>query len=464
LIISWCFMRKCLALRNENGYKNKMEIAAIILAAGKGTRLKSALPKPLHAIGGRPMLGWSLDAAMAANASRIITILPTGSEQAQAWLDGRDFCIQDPPRGTGHAALAAKPALQNFDGVALIMFADTPLVTASTLANLAAAIDDTTSVAVLGFETANPTGYGRLIATENQQLERIVEDHDASPDERQITLVNGGVMAVRCPLLFDLLEQVEPNNAKNEIYLTDIVGLANKSGHKVTFRVTSESEIAGVNSRGDLAHLEAILQNRLRDIAMQSGVTLIAPETVFLSADTEIGRDVIIEPHVVIGPGTSIGEGSVIKSFSHIEGAHLGACCVIGPYARLRPGTDAGDGVKIGNFVETKKSTIGAGSKANHLTYIGDSTIGVDVNVGAGTITCNYDGFGKFKTVIGDGASIGSNTALVAPVKIGAGAIIGAGSTITADVPENAIATTRSALDVRHDAATRYRNIRNEQS
>jgi bifunctional UDP-N-acetylglucosamine pyrophosphorylase/glucosamine-1-phosphate N-acetyltransferase len=257
---------------------------------------------------------------------------------------------------------------------------------------------------------------------------------------------------------------VQANDKNGEIYLTDIVELATQAGSKVACQIADEAEIAGVNDRADLAYLEAVLQTRLRNSAMQQGASLIAPETVFLNADTIIGQDVIIEPHVVIGPGTQIGEGSIIKSFSHIEGTKLGACCVIGPYARLRAGTDAGDGVKIGNFVETKKSTIGAGSKANHLTYIGDSVIGADVNVGAGTITCNYDGFGKFKTIIEDGASIGSNTALVAPVKIGAGAIIGAGSTITADVPNDAIATTRSALDVRQNAAIRYRNQRNEPS
>jgi len=346
----------------------------------------------------------------------------------------------------------------------LIMFADTPLVTADTLTRLASSIDAKTSVAVLGFETADPHGYGRLVTDSNGHLTRIVEDQDTNEDEQRICLVNGGIMAVRCPLLFELIEQVQPNDKTGEIYLTDIIALANQNGHKVTCQIADEDEIAGVNDRADLAHLEAILQRRLRQAAMHHGATLIAPDTVFLSADTIIGRDVIFEPHVVIGPETNIGEGSVIKSFSHIEGATIGACCVIGPYARLRPGTNAGDGVKIGNFVETKKSVIGAGSKANHLTYIGDSVIGTDVNVGAGTITCNYDGFGKFKTIIGDGASIGSNTALVAPVKIGAGAIIGAGSTITADVPNDAIATTRSALDVRHDAAVRYRKIRNEQS
>ena len=440
-----------------------MEIAAIILAAGRGTRLKSALPKPMHKIGGRPMLAWSLDAAIAVNTSHIITVLPRQSEQIQDWLDGRDFCIQDQPLGTGHAVLAAAPSLTNFDGIALIMYADTPLVTADTLKRLVSSINAATSVAVLGFETANPHGYGRLIVDKNGQLEQIVEDKDANDDEHRITLVNGGIMAVRCPLLFELLRQVQPNSNSGEIYLTDIIALANKNGHKVTSLVADDAEIAGVNDRADLAHLEVILQRRLRHAAMQQGATLIAPETVFLSADTILERDVIIEPHVVIGPNTDIGEGTIIKSFSHIEGATLGARCVIGPYARIRVGTEVGNGVKIGNFVETKKSVIGAGSKANHLTYIGDSVIGTDVNVGAGTITCNYDGFGKFKTIIGDGASIGSNTALVAPVKIGAGAIIGAGSTITADVPDNAIATTRSALDVRHDAALRYRKMRNGQ-
>ena len=410
------------------------------------------------------MLAWSLDAAIAVGASRIVTVLPRQSEQIQEWLGGHDFCIQDEPLGTGHAVLAAAPNFADFDGVALIMFADTPLVTADTLTRLALSVDSTTSVAVLGFETADPHGYGRLVIDSTGQLKQIIEDKNANNNEQRITLVNGGIMAVRCPLLFDLLSQVQPNSQSGEIYLTDIIALANQNGHKVTCQIADEAEVSGVNDRADLAYLEAILQRRLRQAAMHQGATLIAPDTVFLSADTILGQDVTIEPHVVIGPNTNIGEGSTIKSFSHIEGTTLGSGCVIGPYARLRSGTEAGDGVKIGNFVETKKSFIGARSKANHLTYIGDSVIGTDANVGAGTITCNYDGFGKFKTIIGDRASIGSNTALVAPVKIGAGAIIGAGSTITADVPNDAIATTRSALDVRHDAAVRYRKIRNEQA
>ena len=441
-----------------------MDVAALILAAGKGTRLNSSLPKPLHRIGGRPMLAWSLDAARAAGARRIVTILGTGAKTVEAWLDGGESCIQDPPNGTGHAVLAAQPTLHDFTGIVLVMFADTPLVTAATLTNLSAAVRDGADIAVLGFTAADPTGYGRLVTDADGGLIKIVEETDATAAERGITLVNGGVMAARAELLFDLLAKTTPDNNKGEIYLTDIVEQASHANHKVVYRLTGEDEIAGVNDRQDLAFIESVVQARLRAQAIQQGVTMQAPETVFLSADVTFGRDVILEPHVVITGGATIGEGTVIRAFTHIDGAVLGPCCMVGPFARLRPGTILQDGVKIGNFVETKNAEMGAGSKANHLTYLGDTTVGQDANVGAGTITCNYDGFGKFRTLIGDGASIGSNTALVAPVTIGAGAIIGAGSTITADVPENAIATTRSALDVRHDAATRYRLARGPQS
>lgn len=410
------------------------------------------------------MLAWSLDAARAAGARRIVTILGTGAEVVETWLDGGESCVQDPPNGTGHAVLAAQPTLGDFTGIVLVMFADTPLVTAATLTDLSAAIRDGADIAVLGFTAADPTGYGRLVTDADGDLVKIVEETDANAAERGITLVNGGVMAARAELLFDLLAKTTPDNSKGEIYLTDIVEQASHENHKVVYRQTGEDEIAGVNDRQDLAFIESVVQTRLRAQAMKHGVTMQAPETVFLSADITFGRDVILEPHVVITGGATIGEGSVIRAFTHIDGAVLGPCCMVGPFARLRPGTILQDGVKIGNFVETKNAEMGAGSKANHLTYLGDTTVGQDANVGAGTITCNYDGFGKFRTLIGDGASIGSNTALVAPVTIGAGAIIGAGSTITADVPENAIATTRSALDVRHDAATRYRLARGPQS
>ena len=434
-----------------------MNIVAIILAAGQGTRMKSALPKPLHEVGGMPMLAWSLNAAQAVGATRIVTVLPPHSETTQSWLGDIEFTIQENAQGTGHAVLAAKDKLADFSGVALVMFGDTPLITAATLSQLSQSIKDGADLAVLGFHAADPTGYGRFICAENGQLNAIIEHKDASDAERQINFVNGGVMAVACPLLFDLLDAVSDDNASGEIYLTDIVQIANARGHKVATCETDEAEITGVNNRADLAKVEGIIQSRLRSAALNQGVTMRAPETVFLSADAIIERDVIIEPHVVIGADTHIGEGSIIKSFSHLEGAKLGPCCIIGPYARLRPGTVAGDGVKIGNFVETKNTKLAAGAKANHLTYLGDAMIGEQANIGAGTITCNYDGANKFKTLIGDGAFIGSNSALVAPVRIGANAIVGAGSTITSDVPNDAIAIARGTQKNIDNAATSFR-------
>ena len=434
-----------------------MEIVAIILAAGQGTRMKSALPKPLHAVGGMPMLGWSLNAAQALGATRIVTVLPPNSETTQDWLGDIEFAIQQDARGTGHAVLAVKHMLDSFSGIALVMFGDTPLITATTLSQLTSRISDGADIAVLGFHAADPTGYGRLICSEDGQLNAIIEHKDASKDERQINFVNGGVMAVACPLIFDLLGAVSDDNANGEIYLTDIIHIANERGHKVATCETDEAEITGVNNRADLAKVESIIQKRLRNIALEQGVTMQAPETVFLAADAVIERDVIIEPHVVIGADTHIGEGSIIKSFSHLEGARLGPCCIIGPYARLRPGTIAGDGVKIGNFVETKNTNLANGAKANHLTYLGDAMIGEHANIGAGTITCNYDGTNKFKTLIGDGAFIGSNSALVAPVSIGANAIVGAGSTITADIPDDAIAIARGKQTNIDKAAIAFR-------
>ena len=434
-----------------------MDIVAIILAAGQGTRMKSALPKPLHAVGGMPMLGWSLNAAQAVGAKRIVTVLPRNSETTQNWLGDIEFAIQKEARGTGHAVFATKEKLADFSGIALVMFGDTPLITAATLDQLTHRIKDGADIAVLGFHTEDPTGYGRLICDKEGQLSAIVEQKDANEAERQINFVNGGVMAVACPLIFDLLDAVSDDNANGEIYLTDIVHIANERGHSVATCETDEAEITGVNNRADLARVEGIIQSRLRTAALDQGVTMHAPETVFLSVDAVIERDVIIEPHVVIGGDTHIGEGSIIKSFSHLEGARLGPCCIIGPYARLRPGTIAGDGVKIGNFVETKNTNLAAGAKANHLTYLGDATIGEHANIGAGTITCNYDGTNKFKTLIGDGAFIGSNSALVAPVSIGANAIVGAGSTVTSDVPDNAIAIARGKQTNIDDAAIEFR-------
>ena len=340
------------------------------------------------------------------------------------------------------------------------MFADTPLVRADSIATLVSKVADGAAVAVAAFEPVDPTGYGRLVQGPNGTIESIVEEREASETQKKINLCNGGIMAAKTPLLFHLLDRVTNDNAKGEYYLTDIIAHASAGGHRVAHNIIDETEILGVNDRVDLAAAEAALQSRLRITAMQQGVTMVAPDTVFIAADAVIESDVIIEPHVVIGSGCHIGEGSIIRAFSHLEGTRLGACCIIGPYARLRPGTDAGDGVKVGNFVEIKKTKLGDGAKANHLTYLGDATIGAAANIGAGTITCNYDGFGKYETLIGDGAFIGSNTALVAPVTIGARAIIGAGSTITRDVGVDSIAVERAHTSEREGAAAKFRQTR----
>ena len=441
-----------------------MEFTAIILAAGKGTRMKSSLAKPLHRVGGHPMLGWSIDAAHAAGARRVVTVLSPGSESIETWLNGAPIAIQQHPLGTGNAVMAAREAMDGQTGVAVVMFADTPLITAGSIASLVKAVEDGASLAVAAFEPADPSGYGRIVRDDKGNITGIVEDRDASDDQRSIQLCNGGIMAAKMPLLFELLAQVTNDNAKQEYYLTDIIGLATKAGHNVSHSLVDEAEILGVNDREDLARAEAKLQQRLRHTAMQNGVTLTAPETVFLSADAVIEPDVIIEPHVVIGAGCHIGKGTIIRAFSHLEGTRLGACCIIGPYARLRPGTEGEDGVKVGNFVEVKKTKLGAGAKANHLTYLGDASVGANANVGAGTITCNYDGYGKHETLIGEGAFIGSNTALVAPVSIGARAIIGAGSTITRDVGADSIAVERASTSERTGAAKSFRKSRLENS
>lgn len=407
------------------------------------------------------MLAWSIDVAKAAGASRIVSVLSPGSEDIQSWLDGAPFAIQREQNGTGDAVAAARDAVGGKDGIAIIMFADTPLVTAASLTALADCVAGGAAIAIAGFNPGDPKGYGRLVPDGGDGIARIVEHKDASEEERRIALCNGGIMAVRTPALFDWLSRITNDNAKGEYYLTDIVELAVADGQQVRHVVIAEEEVMGVNDRRDLARAEAALQDRLRVAAMESGVTMIAPETVFLSADAVIERDVIIDPHVVIGAGCHIGEGSMIRAFSHLEGTSLGACCVIGPYARLRPGTAAEEGVKIGNFVETKNTRLGPGAKANHLTYLGDAEIGSEANIGAGTITCNYDGYGKFQTLIGDGAFIGSNSALVAPVSIGARAIIGAGSTITSDVEEDSVAVARATMTEKPGAALAFRNRRN---
>jgi bifunctional UDP-N-acetylglucosamine pyrophosphorylase/glucosamine-1-phosphate N-acetyltransferase len=390
--------------------------------------------------------------------ARSVVVVGAGREQVEAAVAGRgaDVAVQTPQLGTGHAVRQAEAALTGFDGDVLVLFGDVPLVSAETMARLLSALTDDVKIAVLGFRPVDPAAYGRIIAVDGR-IRKMVEFKDASPAERAATLCNSGLMAVRAADLWPLLGRVGNANAAGEYYLPDIVGLAIADGGIATVIETAADEVAGVNSRAELAAMEARFQSGRRAAMMAGGVTLIDPDSVFFAHDTEIAADVTIEPFVVFGPGVHIASGAAIRAHSHIEGADIGPGCEVGPFARLRPGTVLGAGAKIGNFVETKKAVFGAGAKANHLSYLGDASIGAGANIGAGTITCNYDGFFKYRTTIGDGAFIGSNSALVAPVTIGAGAIVGAGSTITADVGADALALVRPAQDEKPGWAKRFR-------
>ncbi|RIJ15513.1 bifunctional UDP-N-acetylglucosamine diphosphorylase/glucosamine-1-phosphate N-acetyltransferase GlmU [Henriciella mobilis] len=423
------------------------ERAAIILAAGQGTRMKSSLPKVLHRIGGRAMLDWSIDLARKVGCSRIITVISPSQPDLRAHVEaelGADaIAIQDPPLGTGHAVRSAEAALKGFVGDVIVLYGDTPLIPASAVQSLFEALEEGGAVGVLGFRAANPGAYGRLVTSAGGDLEAIVEAKDASPEQLAIDLCNSGVMAVRAERLFRLLSKVNNNNQKGEYYLTDIVALARKEGSTCKTVTCEERDVQGVNSRLELAKAEADFQDRRREELMTDGVTLVAPQTVFLSYDTIIEPDVTVEPNVVFGPGVHIRTGAMIRAFSHLEGANVEEGAEIGPYARLRPGAFIGKKAKIGNFVEVKKTRVGPGAKANHLSYLGDGDIGANANIGAGTIFCNYDGFLKYQTKIGENAFIGSNSALVAPVRIGNGAIVGSGSVIVENVSDDALALGR---------------------
>jgi len=418
----------------------------VALAAGEGVRMRSARPKALHEVAGRAMLAHALDALAGAGAERIAVVVgPDGDEVAAAALQcapSAEIFVQNERRGTADATLAARAAIaKGFDDV-LVAYADIPLISAQSLAALRAGLAEGAGLVVLGFEAADPTGYGRLIESEGRLL-AVREHKDASPQERAIRRCNAGPMAFAGAEALAMLEAIGCDNAQREFYLTDLVEIARARGLRAEARMASEEEVMGVNDRVQLARAEAAMQRRLRARAMIEGATLIAPETVFLSMDAKIGRDVTIEPHVVIGKGVTIDDGATIHAFSHLEGARVASRASIGPYARLRPGADVAERAKVGNFVEVKASTIEAGAKVNHLTYIGDARVGAGANIGAGTITCNYDGFGKYRTDIGAGAFIGSNSALVAPVTIGAGAYVGSGSVVTKDVEPDALAVAR---------------------
>jgi bifunctional UDP-N-acetylglucosamine pyrophosphorylase/glucosamine-1-phosphate N-acetyltransferase len=434
--------------------------AAVILAAGKGTRMKSSLPKPLHEVGGLSLLGHAMGYAQSFDPQCVAVVVGHGGEKvadaARAIRPDAHVAEQEPQLGTAHAVLAARAALEGFAGDVFVLYADTPFIRPETLAKMAEERRKGAAVVVLGFEAADPAGYGRLVV-DNGQLEAIIEEKEADAAQKAIRLCNSGVMCIDGAQALALLDRVRNDNAKGEYYLTDIVGLARLRNLPCAVVTCEEVETLGVNSRADLAVAESALQERLRAEAMASGATLIAAETVFFSADTKIAPDVVIEPNVVFGPGVTVESGARIRAFSHLESCHVAEGAVIGPYARLRPGAEIGPGARVGNFVEIKNATLGAGAKANHLTYVGDASIGAGANLGAGTITCNYDGFLKHKTEIGENAFIGSNSALVAPLKIGDGAYVGSGSVVTRDVEADALAISRAKQENKPGLAAKLR-------
>lgn len=435
--------------------------AVIVLAAGQGTRMRSDTHKVLHPIAGKPMLLHLLDTVAAMGAAKVVVVVGKGREQLEAALAGRGVstALQAEQKGTAHAVQQAKAALDGFEGSVLILYADTPFVTAQTLRRMLARLGeaDDPGVVVMASSPDDGKAYGRVILADGDRIAKMVEYKDASPDERAVKLCNSGMMAVPARDLFEWLGEVGNDNAANEYYLPDVVNVAARSGRHPVAIEGEPFETAGVNSRAELAHLELDWQRRRREQALEQGATLIDPESVWFSADTELGRDCTIEPHVVFGPGVKIADGAVIRAFSHIEGAIIASGCEVGPFARLRPGAVMEQGSKVGNFVEMKKARLGRGAKANHLSYLGDADIGDKANIGAGTITCNYDGFGKYPTTIGAGAFIGSNSALVAPVNIGEGAIVGAGSVVTKDVAADELAVARASQRGMKGWAARFR-------
>ena len=434
--------------------------AAVILAAGKGTRMKSDLHKVLHPIAGRPMLHHLMASIDRLNPAHKIVVVGAGAEQVEASLSGAaDTVRQEPQLGTGHAVQQAAQKLDGFDGDVLVLYGDVPFVRSDTMVAMQRRLhdDDAPKVVVLGFEPDDPGHYGRVVADENGRIARMVEYKDASEDDRACRLCNSGLMIARKADMFALLERVGNENAQGEYYLPDIVNIAIADGDTcAAIPSATAHEVTGINSRAELAAAEAQWQEEQREHWMAEGVTLRAPDTVFFSYDTELANDVTVEPNVVFGPGVSVARGATIKAFSHLEGASVGEDCSVGPFARLRPGAVLKRGAKVGNFVEIKKATMGENAKASHLTYLGDAEIGADANIGAGTITCNYDGYFKHKTVIKDRAFIGSNSALIAPVSIGADAIVAAGSAVSRDVADGELRMVRGEQLVKPGWADRF--------
>ncbi|MGN6748364.1 MAG: bifunctional UDP-N-acetylglucosamine diphosphorylase/glucosamine-1-phosphate N-acetyltransferase GlmU [Xanthobacteraceae bacterium] len=436
---------------------------AIVLAAGEGTRMRSAQPKVLHPLVGRSLLAHVLGSIAQAGATTTAVVIGPGEDavagEVKRFAPEAECFVQRERRGTAHAVLAARTAIERRADDILIVYGDTPLVHAASLERLRVAVADGAAVAVLGFRASDSTGYGRLIVDKGE-LVAIREEADASASERKTALCNGGTMALAGKTALAILERIGDHNRKREFYLTDAVEIARGMALSAAAVEVEEDEMRGINTKKQLAEAEAVAQQRLRQAALDAGVTMIAPDTVYLCADTKFGRDVVVEPFVVFGEKVTIEDGAVIHSFSHIAGTQIGKGVSVGPFARLRPGTRLGEGARIGNFVEVKEAVIEAGAKANHLSYLGDASVGANANIGAGTITCNYDGAAKHRTEIGRDAFIGSNSALVAPVKIGQGAYVGSGSVITQDVPGDSLALGRSRQVVKEGWATRLRGLK----
>ena len=420
-----------------------MEIVSIILAAGRGERMNSLLPKPLHKVAGKTLLNWLEDNLTSASILKKIFVLGHQNEILKEHIKGSEYVIQEPQLGTGHAVKLTKDKVKDINSLIIVAYADTPFISANTIKNMVSQIKNGFKISILGFKTDEPSGYGRIITDSNNQVSKIIEENDADEEDKKITLCNSGVLAGKANDIFEYLNQVKLSD-NGEYYLTDIVSICVDLGSKVGYVESLEEELIGINDRTDQSEAENIIQNKLIKKHLLNGVTLLNPSSVYFDATAEISKDVIIEPNVFIGSNVKIKSQTVIKAFSYLENCSIGEECTIGPYARIRPETEIKNNVKIGNFVEVKKSIIEDRSKVNHLSYIGDTSIGFNSNIGAGTITCNYDGFNKNRTTIGNNVFIGSNTALVAPININDGSIIGAGSTITKDVAKNSIAVERS--------------------
>ena len=443
----------------ESKKENRVATAIVILAAGKGTRMASRLPKVLHEVGNAALLLHAWRISQELRPAKTVIVIGRDCDEIKEFAAAKginaEFAIQNEPRGTGDAVMAARKKLAGFEGSIIVLYADTPFVQHASLQRLLSSVRQGSAVSVLGFKASDPAGYGRLLLKSDDSLWKIVEDKDASASERLVNFCNSGVLCASDSLLFELLGQIGTSNAAKEVYLTDVVEIARRRGHDCQAVECGEEETLGVNSRVELAAAETVFQSRARIAAMSAGATLVQPDSVYFSFDTKLENDAIVEPNVVFGPGVFVRRGARIRSFSYLEGCIVGIDAVVGPFARLRPGTKLSGNTRVGNFVEIKASSVGRGSKVPHLSYVGDSVVGEDSNFGAGTITCNYDGVSKHETVVGDNVFLGSNSTLIAPIEIGDRSMVGAGSVVSSNVPPDALAISRARQSNRPGMASR---------